>query len=49
MKQTNENYEIIYVNDGSTDKTSKILRRLQKRIKTLKFWNFQGILGTKSQ
>jgi glycosyltransferase involved in cell wall biosynthesis len=45
MKQTNENYEIIYVNDGSTDKTSKILRRLQKTDKNIKILEFSRNFG----
>ena len=30
LKQTYENYEIILINDGSTDKTEEILRNYEK-------------------
>lgn len=39
QEYASENYEIIVVNDGSTDKTGEVVQRLQKEIPNLKLVN----------
>ena len=40
MDQTKEKYELIFVNDGSRDKTEEILRELASKDKKVKVINF---------
>lgn len=45
MDSTNELYEIIFVNDGSSDKSSSILRDVCKKDKRIKLINFSRNFG----
>jgi len=40
MEQTNENYEIIFINDGSRDRTYEIAEALCKKDSRIKLINF---------
>lgn len=45
MNLTNEHYEIVFVNDGSSDKSSEILRDICKKDKHIKLINFSRNFG----
>jgi dolichol-phosphate mannosyltransferase len=45
MEQTKEKYEIIFVNDGSRDKTEEILREIANKDKRVKVINFSRNFG----
>lgn len=47
MDDNQINYEFVFVNDGSTDKTMDILKKLLQRIIVQKLLILQGILGIK--
>ena len=44
LNQSYKNYELIIINDGSTDNTKKILNKY-KRQKKIKIFNFNSNLG----
>src|SRR5690625_3347822 len=46
LKQTNRNFEIVFIDDGSTDKSAEIIKKYQNKNKNIKLIQLNKNIGT---